>query len=413
MKRSLLGWWLSLSLIAAVLMWPFLGWASEPREPKPPSSAVLLVQEADIKALRDHETKIGLIRDKVASGERFTDARLRFLRRQLEGIYLDLDTRSKKYKQRINSARDLIAEFSQSQTESEKSKGAQFKIEYDPFYLEKIRDFKREIAFYEGRLLQIRLMEFEITAILRNITRIRVQVNHSGVFQQAAPFYHAKTWSTGLSQIVNFTNKTMDSYGDLVKRMSEQNQWWGFWGLVIVSIAILVGYYRLVIKWLHRLHSGCLPNESTMHHSSAWLLDVVCKGWLPAIFIVLVLRLCFDWFGINAMPLMLNLFRSVGNAIAFILVAGSMVYASCMHYRYLGRVSFQALSTPMLLFVYQFAAVLFINNINIFSVAGKSYPFYPAMAVDVVNGILAVTISVTLMWVFMRMRCLIRSASDE
>lgn len=413
MRRSMLGWWLSFAVIAAVLMWPFVGMSNERREPAPPNAAALLVQQADIKALRDHEHTVDEVREKLASGRSFTDARLRYLRRQLEVVYLDLDARSKKYKQRIRSARDLIAEFSQSQTESEKSKDAQFKIEYDPFYLEKIREFKREIAFYEGRLLQIRLLEYKITAIMRNITRIRMQVNNSGIFQQSAPFYQASTWSDGIKQIVGFTNNTMNSYAQLIKQMSHQQQWVGFWCLVVLAAFVLIAYYRFVIMWLQRLHHGCKPIDTPLQNSSAWLLDVVCKGWLPAIFIVVVLRLCFEWFGVNSMPLLLNLFRSVGNAIAFILVAGSMVYASCLHYRYQGQMSLRPLATPMLLFVYQFAAVLFINNINIFTVGGKAYPFYPAMAVDVINCVLAITIFVNLAWVFKRMRSLMRSANDE
>lgn len=379
--------------------------------PEPPNSAAMLVQKADIEALHNYEKKVDEIGKILNSNKRFTDARLRFYRRQLEAIYLNLEKRSDKYQQRIKSANKLVAEFTESKADTESNN--QFKIKLDPYYVEKMQSFKQEIAFYKGRLLQIRLLEFKINAMFKNLTRLRVEVNKSGVWHQAAPFYDVKTWKQGWDLLVTYSSMLKEQYTSAVSAMSAQNQWTGFWFLIVLSLVILIVYFKWAIHCLVKLVRSENVVNDTMRRCTLWLLHVVCRGWLPGIFIVCVFKLIFDFYGLNTMPMLLNCLRALGNAIAFIFVGSAVVTASCQQFTYHGQSLYKLLSKPLLVFVYQFAILLFVNNVNIYNVDAKAYPFYPSETVDLITLLVSITIGLNLLLMAKRMSRLLRTGCHE
>ncbi len=94
----------------------------------------------------------------------------------------------------------------------------------------------------------------------------------------------------------------------------------------------------------------------------------------------------------------------INNAIGFILATGAFVYTSCRYFRYRGTDLLGRLATPLLILMYQFAAIVFINNIDIFSVNAKAYPFYPNQATDLVNLVIAVSLAINLFWLASRVK---------
>ncbi len=373
------------------------------KQPEPPKSAALLVQQSDIDTLKLYEEQVANVRSELANQASFTDSRLRHYRRQLETVYVDLESRSIKYKQRIKSARGLMLEFSISKADSDANKDNRLKVDYDPYYLKKIREFKQEVAFYEGRLLQIRLLEFEIKAVFRNITKLRNEVNHSGVFSKSATIYRTETWDRGAAQFKKYTSKLWLDMRSVVHQTELNQQWAGISFVLLVSVVILLVYFYWLLRWLRTIANDQKREDGPMQRCLPWLVDVVCRGWLPGLFVVGLFKLLFGWYQIDTLPLLLNCLRSLSHAIGFIFISSAMVYASCRYFQYNGRSLLPDLKAPLLLFVSFFTVLLFINNINIYSVTGRAYPFYPTDAVDLLNFVLSLLIVFSLIWLSRRM----------
>ncbi len=374
------------------------------KRPEPPKSAALLVRQADIDALIQYEKKLEEIRDILQTDTKFTDSKLRFYRRQIEAIYMDLGNRSSKYKSRIDAARSLMKNTANTAEEDKATNGAEFKVEYDPYYLEKIREFKQEIAFYEGRLLQIRLLEFESLAVLRNINRIRNQVNHSGLWDTASPFYKPASWEMATTQIVSFTKTLFNQLAQVGARVAQNEQWGRFWSSILICLAVFIIYFYWAMRVVERINKKEFNPDDKMRRCSLFVLDILMRGFLPALFVIFVFRYFIGWMDINTFPLSLNFVRSIGNAIGFVLATGAFVYTSCRYFRYRGTDLLGRLATPLLILMYQFAAIVFINNIDIFSVYAKSYPFYPNQATDLVNLVIAVSLAIYLFWLASRVK---------
>ncbi|MDF1654461.1 MAG: hypothetical protein P1U34_05045 [Coxiellaceae bacterium] len=375
-----------------------------PMPPIPPKSAALLVQQSDIQALDDYEKKIVEVREKLQTGKRFTDSVLRYYRRQLGHIYLDLEVRDAKYKGRIMSARSLMKSTATAAEEDKSTSGAEFKVEYDPYYLKKMREFKQEIAFYEGRLLQIRLLEYEVAALVRNITRIRSEVNNSGLWDAATPFYKPASWSIAGTQIVNFTSKLFGQLSNICQKVSAKEQWGRFWSSALICLAVFIIYFYWAIRYLEQVNKKPIQPEDIMRHCSLFVIDVVLRGFLPALFVICVFRYFINWMGIAEYPLTLNFVRSIGNSIGFILATGAVVYGCCRYFHYRSTQLLDRLATPMLILMYQIAVIVFVNNINIFNASAKAYPFYPSQATDLVNLVIAVTLTINLYWLASRVK---------
>ncbi|MDF1761090.1 MAG: hypothetical protein P1U40_11180 [Coxiellaceae bacterium] len=373
-------------------------------QPAPPKSAALLVQESDMKALDDYEGQIQAMREKLQTGNKFTDSTLRFYRRQLERIYLDLGSRTSKYKARISSARGLMKNTASVAEEDKSTSGSEFKVEYDPYYLKKIREFKQEIGFYEGRLLQIRLLEFETMAILRNINRIRSQVNRSGLWSIASPFYKPASWSIAGKQIINFTHKLFGQLSGVSKQLSQNQQWSRFWITALICLAVFIIYFYWAIKLIERISKVECKPQDVMRRCSLFVIDVVLRGFIPAFFVILLFRYFSTWMGISSYPLALNFVRSIGNSIGFVLVTGAFVYCCCRYFHYRGTQLLDRLATPLLILMYQIAAIVFINNIDIFNANARAYPFYPSQATDLVNLLLAISLLINLYWLASRVK---------
>ncbi|MDF1796977.1 MAG: hypothetical protein P1U63_10615 [Coxiellaceae bacterium] len=374
------------------------------KQPAPPKSAALLVQESDLKALDDHEKQIQLIREKLQTDKKFTDSTLRFYRRQVEKVYIDLGNRTSKYKARITAARSLMKNTASVADEDKSTSSTEFKVEYDPYYVKKIREFKQEIAFYEGRLLQIRLLEFESLAVLRNIGRIRSQVNHSGLWDMASPFYKPASWSMAGAQIINFTNKLFGQLASVAKQVSQNQQLGRFWATVLICLAVFIIYFYWAIRFLQQTSVKDSVTSGLMRRCSQFVIDVILRGFLPALFVIVIFRYFVNWVGVSPYPLALNFIRSIGNSIGFVLVTGAFVYGCCRYFHYRGTDLLDRLATPLLILMYQIAAIIFINNINIFNANARAYPFYPSQATDLVNLLLAISLVINLYWLASRVK---------
>lgn len=396
--------------VLAFFLWAFCTQADAgvKSEPAPINVASLPIHKNDLKALNDYEKQIESMRSVLSKKQTFSDAKLRFYRRQLESTYLDLEDRSKKYKSRINAADALMKEFALEQSKGGQSEDDKLKVDYDPYYLKKIREFKQDVAFYQGRLLQIRLLEFEIKAILRSITRLRSEVNRSGVFDKSTFIYQTDAWIDGYKQIKTFSSMIWQDAKYVANQMDRDQLWKSFSLVGVIFIILLVIYFYWIVPASVRLACRGMYNCDRSKKCVTWLFEVLFRGWIPALFIVYAFRLFFDWCQIDTLPLLLNVLRSLSNATAFMLVASAMVTSGCRLLDSDAGKGIYNLTTPLLMLSGVTALVLFINNINIFTVAAKAFPFYPAATIDLVNVILSVFMMAALFWLSHRMRKLLR-----
>lgn len=340
--------------------------------------------------LEGYEQQVAELAALVKTEKNLTDNRLRVFRQELLGLAATLETQQATYNSRLDRAKKLIKEFADI-SDLKLSDKNKVDIEADAYYLKQINSFKKEVGFIQGRLLQIRLLQFQINNTLRAIGRRQVALHNGGILNADNPFYLAKSWRYAMTGFVSFSARLIDQVKMIGLDFLHVVKLPRFW-LYLVGIIILVWiYFRylvgvLLLKTLsHSNHFG--------HKSYRAFTSFIIRGLVPAGIILLLGRFFLFLLSVEETLLLDAFVNAIANALAFVMVVSGLIDALCYQiYRLDKTEAFSFVARWLWWLIWQIGLILFINNINFFSLDAKSFPYYPVASVALLNLIFAVSV---------------------
>jgi hypothetical protein len=353
---------------------------------------VVVGQQADKAALLAYSEQTGHIRARLAQPGTLTADVIEHFSQRLKEMSRDLQLRQKKYQSRLNSAKSLLQEFSLKE-ELAASEHKEVAIAYDDFYLQKIRDFRQDIAFYKARLLQIKLIEFDIVSTYKDLSRARMQINEGGLFSTNDPLYTPATWILGWESFRLYNHRlasALAGHGDYALQGVKQGAFWVYL-LLIVGAYALYRFYGLPAL---RAAIARLDTSSAYYHYYGFALQWWSRAVFPAVLVLLLFYLFWRTFALSEVLIVEGLVQALGDVIAYLVFMTATLRAVWRWVLRMPKIGGAAYRW-LLVVIWQIGVILFANNITFFDLDNASNPFYTYEAVTLVNFIVAVTLFVS------------------
>jgi len=341
--------------------------------------------------------------------KQFTDSTLTFYREQLQGYIQQLDRIRKEYEDRVARAKKFAEQIQATDTvRMAFGDDKTFKVKYDDYFVKMVKEYKEQLSFIQGRLLQIQLLKDDIENLTKKISRKEADLYRQNDWRAVNPLYLGSSW---VKAIEGFDVYSSQLGGQLVNEFSG---FWriiirpNFWVFMVVLAIVFFLYFRYARRWLPVPKS--ISKHKTVYHAYELMGRFLLNGAFPGLVILVLMHVLLSQLPDQG-AVALSFIRSAANAVAFGFFAMPMVRA-CIRIFVADRHPNEGVKLNLLLVleIVFFSLVLFINNIDIYGVDTRAVYYYAQGSVAFLNFMFAIILFVLNLMVLHILRKLLQGS---
>lgn len=349
--------------------------------------AQLRVLNQQMNKLLSYEALVKRVNEQLDDGQVLSLNTLNRLRVRLSNIIDHTNDMLIRYKKNNEEIKKVIASFSEIKKEKVEETNADDK-KYDQYYQQKVTLFKQQKSYFENRIFQIQLMQYDIKRLKKQINERQYLIKNGSILKARNPLYQPNTWVLATQGIVSYISTlvkqipvALNEYAVSVKQSS-------FWLGVFLNV-VLLALAIFIVKRFHVCRYQLLPVKA--------LLTVIYRGVFPVFFVFLSRQTYLKYFIQSAPDRVSGLVVALLKSLVFVFVFQAV--QSCLSYL-VGNEKvlkyFEKKWTSLSLLKYLLVLVFFVNNASLFDFKYNAYPFLTAASVSLISWITAIAISVAI-----------------
>lgn len=351
----------------------------------------------DSKELEHFESKIKDYSRQLTQNTTLNINALVLIRKQLENQRIVLKKMQDRYLARLDKIKVVAEEYAKIKNVKLGNINTNTK-DYEKYYQEKMQSFKKLISYIQSRLVQIRLMEYDINALLVRVKQKEVNIHNGAIWTPNTAFYKHNAMKHALDDLstaaIKFHDQSIVGISNIFNKLKQASS----------LIGVIIYAFMLLLYFMY-----CWPNTLSKLYqktgSARFFIHLINRGIIPTI-LCKIAQLGITTLSAPTPPMMfIGFINAFFSALCFVImtVASTTVLINIFQ----SKIKDKHHKTPkfILLPILGASLIFLVNNISFVSLNTVSHAFLPIDAAALTTLFLSILLIILTLPLIKQLKC--------